>query len=405
MLTLVHFLFLFCLFLGPIYWLPFVPVGLFLALKSFLFASSICFIIGCNSVLDSRGLKLNSDLKLGLFFIFLCSVLFFELLSGNQTWEVFGFFSNMILLILLLIATSLKPLDLISMKKIVVLIFILSIISFGLGVLSFSGLLTLHSPEQFNALPVYFTGFAGLRTGWSIGLSIYIICILIYLVLSKRLNHKNSFTFVFFCWLSFCLLFVSQIISGGRTGIITSLLAFFSFVLTTKNYKLLFIVLFLSLIGGVYFIDLLIPHLRIDRLFGESAYSNDFSAGRFEQFGLSIEIMLNELATGYKGYLNYFYSLGIEHEIHNVWLSFAVQFGLLSMCLVLFWLCLLVRKVYKKHGVGMAFIICSGLFCTLLEPSALFLSLQLYLLWWALLITLVVIEPTINFRENNNNHE
>lgn len=123
----------------------------------------------------------------------------------------------------------------------------------------------------------------------------------------------------------------SQLISGGRAGILAgvfSLLIIAWLLLPRKVGATLIIVLVSS---GVLFSDFAYDHLRFDRLDSASYDAlNDFSADRLRAFSISLELFMEKpLGYGFEsGKVVTTNRFGYDRDIHNTWLRLLIDGGI-----------------------------------------------------------------------------
>ena len=125
--------------------------------------------------------------------------------------------------------------------------------------------------------------------------------------------------------------------------------------------------------------------------------SSDFSSGRLEQYGLAFDLIDSPLALffglGPKGYEAAFANMGIDFEIHNVWLRLFIEYGLfVPLFILVFFLSTMFTAVMEnkqnKEAMGLVIILLAGMFTTLVEPNAIIFSYQNYLCWWLIFIVI-----------------
>jgi len=200
--------------------------------------------------------------------------------------------------------------------------------------------------------------------------------------------------------LFFLPVFSSQIVVGGRSGIVSSFIMILIWLLTYKKHSIFWIILFLFLF--LFFIDIqwVISHLRLDRLeYGEGLNAlNNFSANRILINYEAIQMISDRIFLGYGfGEIN---GAFLRHgdEVHNLWLRMLLQSGIISFFVLSFIFgnyFLTGIKLYRKKLVdyldrrfrylGFAFLsaIFSGFILSMFEPNVILGTFQTSAAWWA----------------------
>ena len=230
-------------------------------------------------------------------------------------------------------------------------------------------------PYQHESMTILQGGYGMLRTGWSGGLAVLVVFNCYFLSIGYE-KHKRLI------YLGLILCFIMQILSGGRGGILTSLIALMMLMFFRKEYIIMLCFVVVSVFLVVLNFEYLIEAMRLDRLNGEYG---GVTAGRSTQYVIALRMMIENgfLPLGADGYADEFLAYGIHNSLHNVWLNFAIQYGLLS---TIFLVILVVKYVSNSQvGFGSKMILLSGLIPTLFEPSAIFVNVSNYLAWWFIL--------------------
>jgi len=248
--------------------------------------------------------------------------------------------------------------------------------------------LGLPSFDGYNRL--YATGFSTSRTQWSGGLVSLGIFMLWCFIMTKQTRR-----YLFLA--AFVMIILSQISSGGRGGALACLLGVIALLIYYKKFGAILLGV-LSVFGfAIAFKDLLFAHLRFDRLEANASASSDFTSGRLEQYGLAFDLIDSPLALffglGPKGYEAAFANMGIDFEIHNVWLRLFIEYGLFVPVFILFFFLSTMLTAVKenkdnKQAMGLVIILLAGMLTTLLEPNAIIFSYQNYLCWWLIFIVI-----------------
>ena len=371
--------------IGPVYWFIFVSPGVFNAIKYLiaitLIGSTLFF--GANQWLKDRRFFTDSGVKLIVLIIFLSIPGMFFSQSEHSLEVLVRYFILMGLLIAFYWVTM-EPKVLQRLPVAISIVMIpLCLITIGdwlggIGLRSFDGSQRLHA-----------VGFSTTRTGWSSGLA----CMSVFMVWRfLETSSKGKYVFIF-CAL---LLMLSQLSSGGRGGLLGSVLGSLALLVYYRKFAVIMMGATMAVVFVIVMQDELRTHLRIDRI-GDSSQKVDFTSGRAEQYGLAFDLIETPrelfFGLGPKGYEAEFKRIGIGFEIHNVWLRLFVEYGvLLPVCILGFIVnsvLAYLRKNKKVTGAaGPVIILMAGMIPTVVEPNAIVFSYQNYLLWWWLFIAM-----------------
>lgn len=234
------------------------------------------------------------------------------------------------------------------------------------------------------------TGFNGNRTGWSESLSLFVPLVLLFLE-----NSKNPLiTILFFCF----PILTSQVISGGRNGLLASLIAIVIIIIRKYGWPgimktLGFIILVFTFFLYEYTEDILILFRIYDKTSG--VINEDLTTNRSVMYNAFFEIYLESPFFG-KGYLGSQKALFPKYiaedglEMHNgilrVFIDHGLFFGILMLSLLSFSIKVAVHNVLKKDKSVFNFmfsiIVLQGVFISLFQPLSLFGGFQISVLWW-----------------------
>ncbi|MFA0436154.1 O-antigen ligase family protein [Vibrio breoganii] len=352
--------------IGPVYWFIGIDYSIFQAIKYLLLALllSNCFRVAT--------IEPSLDIRTFIFIFILLSLVCIS--SFNIFSELSQVFSALFPFIYILaISIVFKKSLLIRNIDIVVLgIASITFIYTFIFVIIVSALP--NFPSQVSILPLKYTGFAFTRTGWSGTLSSFVVFSLYFLNVLKfsRKNKILILTTVF-------MVIYAQFISGGRGGLLTSLIALSIFVF--YDFKSNFIKWLPIIAGFLFLIVSMYAKGDLDLILrvGNTA---DVTAGRFEQYLLSVELIFEKplLGWGFNGYLEEFNENGIDVHVHNVWIGFLLQYGIVFFLIFVGFLTLNIVRVRTNYFRKMMVIV--GLLPTIVEPSAIFVSISGYLSWW-----------------------
>lgn len=197
----------------------------------------------------------------------------------------------------------------------------------GIGLLSllsaFSGV-NITSPAPWND-PFSSSAFGGYRTGWSDSLFLYMPFLLFYLMSSVEKKKK------IFCILAMGGIVASQILSGGRAGFVSSVLAFLIFTrFNIKGILILSMVLFVTYhLVSVKTAERFFraSDEQIENKQGENKLDK-ISSGRLEGYQSGLKLFNASPLWGH-GFGASFHLTGETIDIHNTWLKRLVDGGVL----------------------------------------------------------------------------
>lgn len=241
-------------------------------------------------------------------------------------------------------------------------------------------------------------GFGGERTGWSNGIALFLPCALL---IAGFFERQFSYRSIFNCVAVMVLIVGSQLVSGGRAGLIASTVALIIMTISGRSRRSWLFILLLILIPLVLFLqtpDWMMSHLRLDRIENINSFLDldSFSGSRINQIYVSLNLILENPLLGH-GIISQ-ELMGLSNEIHNIWLRLAVQAGILAPLVFAVIVCVFVRNAIqiicqqdgpieirnRDYGIGQTFlaILSAGLVISLFEPNAILGSFQNSSMWW-----------------------
>lgn len=251
---------------------------------------------------------------------------------------------------------------------------------------------SINAPPEFHRRSVQSIGFGGTRTGWSNALSLYFPLVFGYVAYKVRTSQRK---FVGLAAVAGIFL-GSQLVVGGRAGLLGSLVAIFILIRPAVN-----IVAGAGIAGtlglSAYFLrDYIAAHLRLDRIVSTSdtfQSLDNFSAGRLEGYVQALELIGTRPLLGH-GFGEYTLE-GLSGEIHNLWLRLAVESGVVLPIILLVIALYLVTGMSSQYGralwraeervwiSALEASMAAGLIVSLLEPNAILGTFQNSAMWWA----------------------
>ena len=266
-------------------------------------------------------------------------------------------------------------------RRAALLLSVIVIVAFFLAVINYQGFL---APAEYGSRTIRQNGFAGTRAGWSVGLGVF-LPVLFVVWLEKWKRNRRIFTLIALLAVTTSTL-GSQLLSGGRTGLLASLVA-----LTLLSWFLVgrrrMFVLVAGLATYVYVqADFLVSQLRLDRGGGDL---DTLSSGRLGGYRLAWEAFRDRPFAGHGfGVVKDIDIDGQPVSVHNLWLALMADGGLLlvltvtSFLIALLWRSwpLLQRRVPLWQSAPIVFI--AAMVECLLEPAVLFGAFQATALFW-----------------------
>lgn len=388
-------LWLIYLCIAPVYWLPYLPV------ESFLFAKTALISTAAVSTLlyafTQRSIRLSFKIC-GLSGLILLLLSFLPgLILGDYDFSIklarnLGFAACTFLCFHVLIQTNTNNLRLFSYSS-------LCIGSLGL----YTALAKVGVTPDFTSPKIFKTlastsGFTGLRTGWSNGISFY-VPLAAYLLIT----HKNKIVKA----LSFAAIlgiFLSQVTVAGRAGILSSILAclFLIYFYANKTQKVIFLSIMIT--AFVAYLPSLFEHLRLDRIAGGANQKSldHFSAGRIEWYIYAFEHIAKNPLTG----LGFGNTDVRGHSIHNMLLRLTAETGLMFLFVFLAIVAGALRQFKRmkqlRGTLVLLAIVLQGFLIAQFEPSMILPAFQNSTIWWAA-IGMIAALPFLTKRKKPRN--
>ena len=270
-----------------------------------------------------------------------------------------------------------------------------------------TGLPDWHAPEDLHEAhqSLFRTGFGGGSTGWSNGLALYLP---VALFLFTKRTGRGSFLRRILGLVMVCCLFGSQLASGGRAGLLASLLAIVTFIILylprwPKVSAIVGLLLTTTIASLLLTTAIELPetwnrHLKLNRLPDKIESISDleqFSSGRINASITAFERFKERPFLGHGNKQILMEYINRQIEIHNLWLKWAVESGIFAPLFFLVMVVVLLleaRRLVAAHSKNMAdrdaalafgLIILSGIVVSQFEPNTLIGSFQNSAIWWA----------------------
>ena len=244
-------------------------------------------------------------------------------------------------------------------------------------------------------------GFGVKPTSWSISLAFFVPLALLPVTASRSWRQLALVVVVA------ALLVASQFVSGGRTGLLGSLIAIVTvgLILSGSRWAALSLLAGLLIAGGIVLSrDTFSRHLSVDRLLADPSYAAEedywggvtgleaFSTGRIQGYETALDMIARRPFHGHGLERVLIVTPVGEHiEIHNLWLKWATYGGVLAPLLFAVMAVAIVRdgvgalraRGDRRLPAAMLLIVALGLLATLFEPEALLGAFQYTAPWWA----------------------
>lgn len=384
--------------LTPVFWFWVIPTGVMIPLKLGL----LVFIIFYYTILKKTKIKKKYLYFLVFFTLTVIPSIIRTTISG---WLYKYFF---FLLIILTVGAFYNFFKSKTIDEIIRFLKFPSLFVAGICLITISnylfGVPDWREAAANEAYPVYLyqTGFSATRTSWTPAISLFFISNLYFFFHEKKTKYKVLFL------LAAVAILMSQIFSGGRTGLLISVVAIMYYIFIKVNAKILIITFLATLFIIIPQFEVIIKTARLEHIdFTSFKTLNEFSTGRLIQMVWGIDKFFQEynflIGAGFdledSVYLSKKYG---EVEIHNFWINMAVRGGILMLLFYLLFALYYILKsisVYrkeKKAEIFMLIIIC-GLTGTLIEPALILGKVQTTIVWWIAVAAIDV----IGFRQFN----
>ena len=261
--------------------------------------------------------------------------------------------------------------------------------------------------------PTHITGFSTRPTMWSAGLAVFVPVGGLFFLSSTarwRLNHR------FIGIIGAAVLMGGQFISGGRGGILSSLLTLAAFMLLPSFRRLAVMVILMGILASIPFLDdSCASHLKLNR-WAETAPVNyapnpdawpqtpldSLTTRRIQGYSLGLEKVAERPLLGHGlEQVQLDTPWGWQIEIHNLWLKWAVYTGVAAPLLLLMMTALILRAGWRRfrgpsrsaverdEAAALGLILLSGLLMSMLEVNIPIGVFQRTAIWWAAGGTLV----------------
>lgn len=375
--------FLIYLCLAPINWIPLVPLVIVNVLKYFLFA--ILLIICISNQGHPR--KINSFFSFPYYVLILICALPAILFAYSDVLTNIIDISFLFLMNYVIVESSLTKDELFRIfLKVSVFIGAICLLS----LLSAISGITIDSPPPWKD-PFSKSALGGYRTGWSNSIFLFMPFLFYAYFFSGERKWKTISLLAIIGILS------SQILSGGRAGLVGSLFTFLFFT----RFKIQNVVILIIIVVSAY---AYLGPLTIEEYFRASedqievkegsSTLDKISSGRVSVYQLGWKLFKGSPFIGNGFGASLYFTDG--PDIHNTWLKRLVDGGILFVLPIIFLFISLYNTIIKKtrryynsenHKVLIRSLFISSIFISMLEPNYLIGSFQGEAFFWALVST------------------
>jgi hypothetical protein len=400
--TLIRYLFILTVSLSPVFRLPLISFEIiswskFLIMGAWLYSLCVFLLISKKHILKRRVFKENS----GIFLVLLIMTIYIimSILNVKDGHLLFAKSSHFVqaLYSLILIFMTILTTSIILNHKMNLFKF-LSVAAYFISILCFIHIsIVLLSLDSHMFTNFHYSAFSrALKTNWSNSIALFTIIIPVHAVLSGKSKFK---VFLSLMYGSFPIL-ASQMISGGRAGVIASFLSILMFVYYSLPRKYIF--LYFIFIFIFYFFQSDAMHFlsrTYYTIIGVDTYGfdvvNNLSSQRLFHWIYALDEISNSPLFGSGLGNGIVYNTGTNNDgltIHNVFLRKGMELGVPFMILMSAPLFMVgyryfkIRFLFKLNSNAHEFysivIMCSALFISLLEPSYIWSGLGQSWIFW-----------------------
>lgn len=245
------------------------------------------------------------------------------------------------------------------------------------------------------------SGFTDKRTGWSNGTALFVP------ILLMRFASTTGYAKKAFYLAAIATLIGSQLVVGGRAGLLASVLAVMMWI-CARAPRWLYLLPLIILGAWLGTNESVIQHLRLDRISNVASLSDldSFSSSRISRNVLAMKYIAERPLMGYGFGDLPFPEFERASFVHNIWLRLWLQAGIwapvvLAVIVGSLFLNILVlwRKVPwskrwtlpKELLLALFSVLTVGILISMLEPNFLIGSFQTSALWWTVAGTVSVI--------------
>lgn len=373
--------------LAPINWLPLVPPLYVNLIKYFI------TVILCYKTFVARNINVKPYYFFSVNYVLLVIILAIPAIFRSYDVAIYDLLDYIFIFVFFWIirSTNLSRHELFEVFYKVAItigaIGLLSLISAIIGI-------TIISPEPWND-PFSSSAFGGYRTGWSNSLFLFIPFLLFYFLQTNIYKEK------IYCVLAITCIIASQILSGGRSGFVCSILAIIIF--SKFNIKgIIFLGITIILLYQILSVSTIERFFRasdeqIETKAGNSTIDK-ISSSRIDGYKLGIKYFSDSPLWGNGfGASNYLMGInGYAGDIHNTWLKRLVDGGLMlvSPLIILFYfiyksIIRYIRKEYlgRNYSIFFKTLFFLSILISMGEPNYLLGSFQGEAFFWVSIST------------------
>lgn len=388
------------LYLGvsPVYWLPAVSPAVVNSLKAALVVVAVCLLF---SRLATTGLILFPSGLMGP--VGFVTLLFLSIPGFVQAREPFVAIKFVVDVGICAVFTwcfyslarqgSNIRVILVRSLTIITVLAVIMVVSILIGLRDW------HIPSELDPSASFAdAGFGSGRSAWSGALAVYLPNAL--LLLTTRTSQKFVHPRVLFI-LVVGILLGSQIVSGGRAGILVSLFVIVAFTFISSVRMVgAFVAVGVFVAATLVPLEFWVTHFRLDRISSPEMSLinlNTLSTNRVNTYIMAVELIRERPFRGYgMGQVWMATDLGEVLAIHNLWFRLAVESGVFLPLFFLAMVCSALCKLWQLLALripkdtddrivafALGLVLLAGIALSLVEPRTLMGTFQKTAVWWA----------------------
>lgn len=318
--------------IAPINWLPFISPEMVNMVK-YVLVSILCYY-----TFLTRGIKVKPYYFFSIDYLSLIIICAIPAVVRSYDNILFNLLDYIFIFLMYWIIRS----SYLSRDELLKIFYKVGIVIGAIGLLSLlsaiSGI-TISSPGPWND-KFSSSAFGGYRTGWSNSLFLYMPLLLFYFLQTNKKKEK------IFCVIAMGGIIASQVLAGGRSGFVCSILAILIF--SKFNIKGIFVISIFFLITAQFVSVMSLKKFfrASDEQIENKAGTSDLdkiSSGRIEGYQSGLQLFSSSPLWGH-GFGASTNLTGHSVDIHNTWLKRLVDGGLLLVVPVI----ILFYNLYKS---------------------------------------------------------
>jgi len=433
-------LFMITIALAPIYWFFHISPMLLSMIKVILLSMMLFFAFAYAMLSTNMRKYMAENRNINYLFVIILVFMLIGILTKNnqslyslQSNEYNMFLYSFVLAYLAYFVTYISQINNIDVYQILVwpavFIVIVSLMHIGIVLADYE----IYTPYLRKGETFEFTAFGAARVGWSNQIALFTIILPTYVKLKGGSHMKILLSFV----ISSLPIMYSQILAGGRSGFLTSifLVTIFMLYFLPKKYFITIasVILILALSGFLSTLNEEFKRGSVQKAFVDFTKPinydmiNTLTSNRIDQYAYALNKLQDRpilgVGIGNARIISEDSNNGLE--IHNVFLRFALESGLILSIVLLYpflyafvrlWRIYKIRKsrrlihIYGGSDINKytfnifisSVIVVSGLIIASLEPRHIYGGMSSSWIWWLSLSILVFNSKMLSYRKSNH---